>query len=37
MLCHVSDVVGVMDRAEDVGRAGERGRGRELGGQNMCL
>lgn len=27
MLCHVSDVVGVMDRAEDVGRAGERGRG----------
>lgn len=29
MLCHASDVFGVMDKAEDVGSAVERDRGRE--------
>ena len=33
-LCRASNVVGVTNRAEDVGRAVERGRGRGAGGES---
>lgn len=37
MLCCALGMAGVMDRAKDVGKAVERGRRWEFGGQEFCL